>query len=136
MPLALDSLEKAIHSLENALIVYVAAKDRPQSERDVFRAGVIQNFEFTYELCWKFMKRWLEENVSATIDGTTRKELFRRAAENRLIEKVEPWFQYHQSRNETSHTYDNDTAESVYANASPFLKDAKAFFAALKARND
>ena len=23
------------------------------------KAGVIQNFEVAYELCWKFIKRWL-----------------------------------------------------------------------------
>ena len=43
-------------------------------------AGVIQNFAFTYELCWKFMKRWIEENVNSEIvDGVTRRELFRKA---------------------------------------------------------
>src|SRR3954471_15820241 len=100
MPLVLNSLKKAVESLEKAVTVYSAAADRAQLEKDVLRAGVIQNFEFTYELSWKFMKRWLEENVSATVDGMTRKELFRLAAENKLIEDVEAWFRYHRSRNE------------------------------------
>jgi hypothetical protein len=35
------------------------------------------------------MKRWLEENVgSASVDGVPRRELFRLAAESRLIEEL------------------------------------------------
>jgi len=105
MALDLSSLQKAVDSLQRATNVASKLKNE-QTDKDrteVVRAGVIQNFEFTYELCWKFMKRWLEVNgEGASVDGASRKELFRIAAERRLIEKVEAWFAYTESRNETA----------------------------------
>lgn len=41
--------------------------------RNAVKAGGILHFEFTYELCWKFIKRWLNENASpAAADGAAR----------------------------------------------------------------
>ena len=58
--------------------------------QEAVRAGVIQNFEIAYEQSWKMMKRWLEDSVGATyVDGVTRRELFRLAAEHRLITDVD-----------------------------------------------
>src|SRR3989339_681433 len=119
MPLDLSSLKKAVDSLDRAIKVAVGSRNPVQDE--VIRAGVIQNFEFTYELCWKFMKRWLELNGGgASIDGSTRKELFRLAAESRLITGVENWFRYHTARNETAHTYDPTKAAEIYSLVGPF----------------
>jgi len=69
-------------------------------EKEVIQAGVIQNFELTYELCWKFMKRWLELNLMiGLMDGTIGKELFRNALENKLISDFFSWVRYHELRN-------------------------------------
>jgi len=91
----------------------------------------------TFELCWKFMKRWLEMNVDPTgIDGVTRRELFRRAAENRLIDDVDQWMRHHAARNQTTHTYESEIAASVYEAVHEFAVDAAQLLAALEARND
>ena len=139
MALDLSSLQKAVESLKRALDV--AAPDRlgsmPADQQEVVRAGVIQNFEFTYELCWKFMKRWLETNISPMVaDGVTRRELFRLAAENLLIEDVEQWMIYHDARNQTAHIYDLEIAQEVYETARDFVKDAAGILQALEAHND
>jgi len=139
MALDLSSLQKAVESLKRALDV--AAPDRlgsmPADQQEVVRAGVIQNFEFTYELYWKFMKRWLETNISPMVaDGVTRRELFRLAAENLLIEDVEQWMIYHDARNQTAHIYDPQIAQEVYETARDFVKDAAGILQALEARND
>jgi len=137
--LDLSSLRKAIESLEKTLKVAEnkeLAAGLNDDAKDAIRAGGIQNFEFTYELCWKFMRRWLGINVGSTyVDGVTRRELFRLSAENRLISDVEQWMEYHDARNETAHTYNEDTADDVFETSRIFLADAKKLLEALKERN-
>lgn len=139
MALELESLHCAICSLENAIRVSLqkqADPTTPLAEIDVIRAGVIQNFEFTYELCWKFMKRWLEEQIGSTyVDGVPRRELFRLAAENRLLTDVDRWMDFHQARNRTSHTYDTATAQAVFQESLAFLPAAQDFMHQLSRRN-
>lgn len=140
MALDLESLIKAVASLERAWNFSanrLKSSDISPDEADVLRAGVVQNFEFTYELCWKFIKRWLELNLSpGMMDGITRKQLFRYAAENHLIDDFEAWVMYHDLRNKTSHTYDINVSQMIFEGAGKFLGDAKKFVAALELRND
>lgn len=139
MALDLSSLKKAIASLKNALNVAIPAslEAMPEDQQEVIKAGVIQNFEFTYELCWKFMKRWLEVNIgTAYVEGVTRRELFRLSVENKLIKDVDRWMEYHDARNETSHTYDQDTADDIFQVAQTFFSDAFELLQVLEEKND
>ena len=139
MALDLSSLKKAIASLKNALNVAIPAslEAMPEDQQEVIKAGVIQNFEFTYELCWKFMKRWLEVNIgTAYVEGVTRRELFRLSVENKLIKDVDQWMEYHDARNETSHTYDQDTADDIFQVAQTFFSDAFELLQILEEKND
>jgi nucleotidyltransferase substrate binding protein (TIGR01987 family) len=138
--LELSSLQKAVSGLTAVLaksddVEFMTHLD--EVGRNAIKAGVVQHFEFTYELCWKFVKRWLEMNISPMIaDGVTRRELFRLGAENRLIEGVEQWMRYHEARNLTSHIYQPEIADRVYNTAHDFARDAARLLAALEARND
>jgi len=139
MALDLSSLKKAIASLKNALNVAIPAslEAMPEDHQEVIKAGVIQNFEFTYELCWKFMKRWLEVNIgTAYVEGVTRRELFRLSVKNKLIKDVDQWMEYHDARNETSHTYDQDTADDIFQVAQTFFSDAFELLQVLEEKND
>ena len=140
MPLELESLENAVAALNEVVTRssdtrFMETLDRVT--RNAFIAGVILHFEFTYELCWKFMKRWIDLNVGTTVvDGVTRRELFRHAAEQRLITDVEQWMRYHDARNRTSHTYQSAVAEQIFTITPAFTADAMRFLEALAQRND
>jgi len=140
MPLELGSLKKAVSALTDVCAKSDDARfmgSLDEVARNAIKAGVIQHFEFTYELSWKFIKRWLETNVSPTAaDGVTRRELFRLGAENRLIDDVEQWMRYHEARNLTAHTYEPEVAERLFHTAHRFALDAARLLAALEERND
>ena len=140
MTLQYDSLRKSLSAL--AQVAAVSGNDERMAqltdiERLAIRAGVVQHFEITYELCWKLIARWLNANISPGIaDGVTKQQLFRLAAENRLINDVEKWMGHHERRNATSHIYDFDKAEVVYRATADFVHDARALLRALEARHD
>ena len=140
MTLDLTSLRRAIASLEKSIRSYRVLSENSSLTRDdidTVKAGVIQNFEVAYEQCWKFMKRWIEQNVSSDIvDGVTRRELFRVGAENRLIDDVAQWMEFHQSRNLTAHTYDAENAGQAFSSALIFIDAASSFLKRLDVRHD
>jgi nucleotidyltransferase substrate binding protein (TIGR01987 family) len=133
--LELSGFRKAIDSLVDSMRWYKS--ENCDTPADILRDSVIQRFEYTYELAWKMMKRWLEANLSATdVDGVSRKELFRIAAQQQLITDPLEWFQYHQARNLTSHVYDEATAEQVFSVIGSFIDQVQSFFTELEKRND
>jgi nucleotidyltransferase substrate binding protein (TIGR01987 family) len=131
MRLDLSSLRKAIDSLGRAI---KRSKGNPDDEE--LRDAVIQRFEYTYELCWKMLKRQLEAESPnpAIIDTLSFHDLFREAAEKGFIDKVESWFTYREQRNITSHTYDQKKAVSVQQTAFMFINDAQKLLLALEKR--
>lgn len=111
--LNISFFEKALKSLSEAL-------KAPKTKMN--RDATIQRFEYTFELSWKFLKRYLKLNNN--IDVFNLKDIFRDAGKQGLIENVEKWFEYLEARNLTSHTYDENTAEKVYEKAKEFEKAA------------
>lgn len=132
MSLDLTPLQKATASLERAV-----KRSKKKPDDDEVRDAVIQRFEYTYELSWKFMRRWIKLNrAPADAEPKTMKDLFREVARVGLIEDPEPWFEYAYARNLSSHTYDEEKAGEVYESALDFVKDAKKLLKNLKQAND
>ena len=137
MSLQLDSLVKSIDILERSVKTASRVDDSDKDLQETVRAGVIHSFEVAYEQSSKMIKRWLKENIgAASVDGTTQQNLFRLAAENRLIADAERWMDYHKARNSTSHTYNEDAAENIFAEAAEFVHDVKYLLRMLETRND
>ena len=140
MPLELISLRNALKALTDLLTVSENDARMGQLsdiERNGIRSGAIKNFEVTYELCWKLMARWLNTYVGPEVaDGVSRRQLFRLAAENRLIPDVDLWMRHHEARNVTAHIYDEEKAMMVYRTTRDFAHDARLLLQALEERND
>ncbi|MCA3157263.1 MAG: nucleotidyltransferase substrate binding protein, partial [Burkholderiales bacterium] len=129
--LDLSALRNAVASLEDGLEV-VSDSDwfNAQSSKvqNTLIAGVIQNFEFVYEIGIKMIKRQIEEESASPteVDETNFREVLRVAAEKGLIADVEAWLKYRKMRNITAHTYDHEKAQQVYQDTLIFIGDARA----------
>jgi nucleotidyltransferase substrate binding protein (TIGR01987 family) len=137
--LDITSLKNAAAAFGDALLYARRAEGRPEESREPFefemtRAALIHHFEFSFELCWKTMKRFIEMDIGEEADILTRKDLFRLAAERRLIEDFGRWLHYHRSRNRTSHTYNENVANEVYQCAKDFSDDLRAFVETMEQR--
>lgn len=73
--------------------------------------GVIQAFEYTDELAWKTLADFLKEKGNSEIYGS--KDATGEAFSLGLEENGEIWMQMIQSRNLTSHTYNDGTAKQI-----------------------
>jgi nucleotidyltransferase substrate binding protein (TIGR01987 family) len=134
--LDLSSMEKAVHALEIAVEIYDRSPlPHDHAEKVVLRDGVIQRFEFTYELSWKMLKRFLEEYGLERPDRLSNRDLFRVGYEQGLIEDPEKWFLYLRMRDLTSHVYDEAKATEVFQGARQFLPEVKDFLVRLRTRN-
>ena len=139
MSLDFSPLGNAIAQLEKSLAyAHSPAALADTGLREQLRNSVIQCFEFTYELTWKMLKRYLEatEPNPAEIDIGTFQNLIRLGNERALLRSDwQQWKTYRQARTDSSHTYDAAKAEAVFAITPDFLAEAKALFAELNRRS-
>ncbi|GGH75938.1 nucleotidyltransferase substrate binding protein (TIGR01987 family) [Pullulanibacillus pueri] len=79
---------------------------------DIVYDGVIQRFEFTFELCWKTIKLFLEFKGISEIRSP--RDAIREAFAYGLIDDGERWIDMLTDRNKTSHIYDEADARLIY----------------------
>lgn len=103
-----DNYTKAFAELRD--IANLAAS-RPLSRLE--QQGAIQCFEYTHELAWNVLKDYLEFQGHTGLVGSrdSTREAFRRG----LLQDGEVWMAMIKSRNTTSHAYDQEVADKIYA---------------------
>jgi len=87
----------------------VTARQRELSELE--QQGLIQAFEFTHELAWNTLKDFLESRGASNLYGS--KDATREGFAKGLVEDGEAWMAMIQSRNQTTHTYNQETADMI-----------------------
>jgi nucleotidyltransferase substrate binding protein (TIGR01987 family) len=131
--LNLAPLEKAVSRLTEGLARY--EKDITDTQ---IRDGLIQRFEFSYEISHKMLKRHLEA-VSPTpeqFDAMAFADLIRSANEQGLLlGDWSAWKIYREMRSKTSHTYDEEIAIEVVHGIPAFLEEARHLLKQLQERN-
>jgi nucleotidyltransferase substrate binding protein (TIGR01987 family) len=123
-----SSLNRAIAQLETSLGYATSTLAKQDAQLAVqFRAASIQAFEFTYELCHKLLKRYLEsiDASPTTIDAMDFQTLIRTGAEKGLLQHSwDVWRNYRKARMAIYDAYISMTVEEIFKQLPSFLKEA------------
>src|SRR5690606_6231424 len=131
--LDISTLTKAVTRLEEGIKRY----QQDTSDTQI-RDGLIQRFEFTYEISHKMLKRQLEVIAAnpEALDSLAFQDLIRSGNEAGLLRSDWPqWRRYRELRAKTSHTYSEDVALAVVTEIPDFLPEAKYLQQQLRERN-
>lgn len=112
----LSNYRKALTKLSQS-VAYIQKMNQLNAELDVvldemIKEGLIQRFEYTHELAWNLIKDYAVFQGNSTIGGS--RDATREAFQLQIIEDGKIWMDMIGSRNKTSHTYNEDTAEEIY----------------------
>ncbi len=104
---------KAVERLREALSEFA---NNPNST--VIWDGVIHRFKFTFELAWKSLREYLEDQGTDISGIVFSKQVFKAAYAAQIISDQQVWLDMLASRNITSHVYDDAQAAQVVADIS------------------
>jgi nucleotidyltransferase substrate binding protein (TIGR01987 family) len=101
-----SNYKKALAKLEQ-----IAAHKLLSELSELETEGLIQRFEYTFELAWKTLQDLLEHKGYQDIAGPN--PVLEQALKDGYIQSEKGWRQMKKSRELTSHTYNSDTAEDI-----------------------
>lgn len=85
--------------------------EKGKNLNELEQQGLIQAFEYNFELAWNLIKDYYEYQGVTEIQGS--RDAFRMAFNRGLVENGEGWMQMIESRTKTSHTYNKETADEI-----------------------
>lgn len=101
------------------------------------RDGLIQRFEFSYELSHRMLRRFLKETAASpdAVEQMSFADLIRSANAQGLLRRDWPaWRRFREMRTRTSHTYDAAAARQVVGAIPDFLQEVEHLIAELRLR--
>jgi nucleotidyltransferase substrate binding protein (TIGR01987 family) len=100
------NFSRALRRLQDAL------QDGAEALNELEQEGVIQRFEYTFELAWNTLKDRLEHD-GVVLSPVTPRAVIRSAFQAKLISEGERWIDMLGDRNRMSHMYDSDTFDAI-----------------------
>jgi nucleotidyltransferase substrate binding protein (TIGR01987 family) len=111
---AMDKLQESVEFIQSSHLNEITDEVEKLAVLDeMVKEGLIQRFEYTHELAWKVMKDFAEYQGTTNISGS--RDAIREALQMNLIQSGEVWMDMMLSRNKSSHTYNEATANEIYS---------------------
>lgn len=101
-----DNFKRSLRQLDSAIALI---KERELSELE--QQGVIQAFEYNYELAWNVLKDFYEYQGEQDIQGS--RDAIKVAYRRGLIANGDVWLKMIKSRGLTVHTYNEEITQQI-----------------------
>jgi len=102
-----ENFERAFILLQQTFV------EKPLSHFSILeKEGIIQRFEYTYELAWKTLKDYLLFS-GIELDPITPRAVIKAGFAANIIQDGQGWINMLEHSNDMSHTYDEKKAEAV-----------------------
>lgn len=122
-------LSDCLKTLKKASSAYKNVEDGDMKE--LIGDAYIQRFEYTLEIAWKTMKRYLKRVRGKDENDLTINNIFRMMESYGFIKSWETWRKYYECRNNTSHEYDQKKALELISKIEGFIEECDYFYAKL-----
>jgi nucleotidyltransferase substrate binding protein (TIGR01987 family) len=117
-------------SMQKALTgILCDAKGKKDEVYRTYQMAAVQAFEVSYEAAWKICQKVLKKYA---LNFHYSKDVFRESAKISLLNDPEPWFEFLEIRNETTHTYDSDILTEIFSIIPKFLVELERLIENLK----
>lgn len=111
---ALKKLSEAIEYIKKDLAeedINIENEETDEVLEEIIKEGLIQRFEYTFEMAWNVMKDYALYQGNSDIGGS--RDAIRYAFSLNLISDGDRWMDMIKSRTRTSHTYNEKTAQEI-----------------------
>ncbi len=136
-----DNLLKAYSRLNHMINRFLEFSHKMQPKTCVdeddclaFRDAMIQRFEFCFDLTWKLLKIYLENNYG--IEVASPKKVFQECIKQNLVpeDKSDLLLEMVEARNNTSHNYDEEIAHEIAQKIPQYYELLKTIITPLKVK--
>ena len=122
-------LSDCLKTLKECSAFYNAAENAKMKE--FLGDAYIRRFEYTLEIAWKTMKKYLKQIHGKEDKDLTISNIFRIMESYGFIKSWETWRKYYEYRNNTSHEYDRGKALELISKIEEFIEECEYFYVKL-----
>lgn len=119
--LNINCLKDALKTLKECWDI----KEKNQDEKlfDIIADSCVKRFEYTIEIAWKIMKKYLKLEYGKEDKELTINNIFRFTAGYEMIDGWERWKEYYAQRNNSAHENNIKKSREILKFIPAFIKD-------------
>ncbi|HKI88263.1 MAG TPA: nucleotidyltransferase substrate binding protein [Draconibacterium sp.] len=121
--------KQRFQNFKKAFLQFQEAVLKVDSLSDLEKEGLVQRFEYTFELAWKTLKDFLE---SENVDAKFPREVIKYGFQYEILQEGEIWMEMLEKRNLMAHTYNegvfNHAVNQIVVHFYPEIKQLFHFF--------